>query len=215
MDEHYAEVELVEEEGFTEGQLRPNAGEAAVGESEPKSGRRRRRRRRRGGKRPGEPSGERTGRSQEPTDATFDEDDATPAPAETVELRPHEHSERGEGEDRPRKRRRRRGRRKGRRREGEPEPTAGERTAAQRDELHTASEPEEDEEQPTYDVESDGAEPDDDESDIGKPSHRGIPHWEEAVGMIIAANMEARAKNPNASSAAPRARRGRGRGRGR
>ena len=39
--------------------------------------------------------------------------------------------------------------------------------------------------------------------------HRNIPTWDEAVGMVIATNMEARAKNPNGGS------RGRGRGRGR
>ena len=28
-------------------------------------------------------------------------------------------------------------------------------------------------------------------------SHRGIPSWEEAVGMVIAANQEARSKKPS------------------
>lgn len=30
-----------------------------------------------------------------------------------------------------------------------------------------------------------------------KATHRGIPSWEEAIGMVISANLEARAKNPN------------------
>jgi hypothetical protein len=38
-----------------------------------------------------------------------------------------------------------------------------------------------------------------------KAGHRGIPTWEEAVGMVIAANMESRAKRPgNAPSSRPR-----------
>jgi hypothetical protein len=43
-----------------------------------------------------------------------------------------------------------------------------------------------------------------------KPNHRGIPSWEEAIGMIVATNMEARSKNPHAGPSS----RGRGRGRG-
>jgi len=39
--------------------------------------------------------------------------------------------------------------------------------------------------------------------------HRGIPTWEEAVGMIVNVNLESRAKNPNSSSGN---RGGRGRG---
>ncbi len=37
----------------------------------------------------------------------------------------------------------------------------------------------------------------DDRRDNGRPSHRQIPTWEEAVGIVIAANMEARAKAPS------------------
>ncbi len=58
---------------------------------------------------------------------------------------------------------------------------------------------------------------DDDEGDLDagaeggldKNSHRAIPSWEDAIGMIVAGNMESRSKNPKAG--APR---GRGRGRG-
>jgi hypothetical protein len=46
-----------------------------------------------------------------------------------------------------------------------------------------------------------------------KPSHRGIPSWEETIGVIVNANMESRAKNPNAGGR--QGGRGRGRGRGR
>jgi hypothetical protein len=39
--------------------------------------------------------------------------------------------------------------------------------------------------------------------------HRKIPTWDEAVSVVISANMDSRAKNPGSAS------RGRGRGRGR
>ena len=42
-----------------------------------------------------------------------------------------------------------------------------------------------------------------------KPSHRAIPTWEEAIGMIISTNLESRAKSPDRSFS-----RGRGKGRG-
>lgn len=35
-----------------------------------------------------------------------------------------------------------------------------------------------------------------DEDGIERPIHRGIPTWDEAVGIVITRNMEARAKNP-------------------
>ncbi|HUY90849.1 MAG TPA: hypothetical protein VMV10_19090 [Pirellulales bacterium] len=44
-----------------------------------------------------------------------------------------------------------------------------------------------------------------------KANHRSIPSWDEAIGMIIATNMEARSKNPGAGGG-PRGRGGRGRG---
>jgi len=43
------------------------------------------------------------------------------------------------------------------------------------------------------------------------PGHRGIPSWQEAIGMIISANMESRAKRPSGSSSS-RSRGGRNRG---
>lgn len=59
------------------------------------------------------------------------------------------------------------------------------------------------------DLGSDGGD-DDADSPIDKNSHRAIPAWEEAIGFIIATNMESRAKNPKSGQ-----QRGRGRGRGR
>jgi hypothetical protein len=48
----------------------------------------------------------------------------------------------------------------------------------------------------------------DDDDRVSRPSHRAIPTWEEAIGLIVSANLESRAKNPGGSS------RGWGRGRG-
>jgi hypothetical protein len=50
---------------------------------------------------------------------------------------------------------------------------------------------------------------DDDSGDGGSPTHKRIPTWEEAVNMLIDANMASRANSPD------RGDRGRGRGRGR
>jgi ribonuclease E len=47
-----------------------------------------------------------------------------------------------------------------------------------------------------------------------KNSHRAIPSWEEAIGVMIATNMEARAKSPQDRPQRGRPRRGRGQGRG-
>jgi len=46
-------------------------------------------------------------------------------------------------------------------------------------------------------------------SKAAKPGHRGIPSWEEAIQIVISANMEARAKRPAGTSARSRAGRNR------
>jgi hypothetical protein len=51
--------------------------------------------------------------------------------------------------------------------------------------------------------EADGEDEDDESAPL--KGHRGIPSWDEAIGFIVGANLEARAKNPTP---------GRGRGRG-
>lgn len=140
-------------------------------------------------------------------------------------------------EEEPRRRRRRRRGRRGRKRDGEdrgteprpdrPAAVPGPRLAE--DELPEADEPLFDDEedldedllradtrQHGHAVSDNGAEVDDDGDDDGelKHGHKGIPTWEEAIGLIVAGNLEARAKNPH--SGGPPRRRGRGgRGRGR
>jgi hypothetical protein len=52
-------------------------------------------------------------------------------------------------------------------------------------------------------------EPLDDDEPRDEAEHRNIPSWDEAIGVIIAKNMEARQKNPNGYRS-----RGRPRGRG-
>lgn len=41
---------------------------------------------------------------------------------------------------------------------------------------------------------------DDEDFEDDKPVHRGIPTWEEAVGLVVARNLEARSKNPGGGS---------------
>ena len=49
------------------------------------------------------------------------------------------------------------------------------------------------------------------DSKPAKPSHRGIPSWQEAVDVLISANLEARSKKTNGGSSS-HSRGGRGRG---
>jgi ribonuclease E len=114
--------------------------------------------------------------------------------------------ERGEGdrdEDR-RGGRSRRGRTErsesGRRERDESRPPRGQRHA-QRPKSPADDEPDED-------LQAVGMD-DDDSGDGGSPSHKKIPTWEEAVNLLIDANMASRANSPD------RGDRGRGRGRGR
>jgi hypothetical protein len=122
-----------------------------------------------------------------------------------------------EGTERPPRRRRRRKRRiPAREEEGaesvddslEPAADVGEESV-EREELAGDEEPVVGETPgPAAEDESSGDLSDLDD-DVERASHHGIPTWEEAVGVVIAANMEARAKNPGGS---PRNRGGRGRG---
>jgi hypothetical protein len=64
------------------------------------------------------------------------------------------------------------------------------------------------------DEHSDGHDEDDVHEDgRDRPSHRAIPSWDEAIGVIVSANMEARAKNPLSSGPRGRGRGQHGRGR--
>lgn len=213
-------------------------GEAAHKRDDDQPGGRRRRRRRRGGRHLRKEA--EAARSETPRDLAsdflevereesdeeiadfLDDIEATPA-GDVDEAERAEQREPGE----KRRRGRRRGRGRGRRRDTPRDDVqaAAERTAAEDDdtldELAAIGAPHHDRDETADDdlaeVQADDDANGDGESDDAemRPSHRAIPSWQEAVGMIVAGNMESRAKNPHAGSQRPRGRGGRGRGRGR
>jgi hypothetical protein len=190
---------------------------------EAQRGPRRRRRKKRHKRRPIEGA---EGRSESmPTDVEPAEEDqeeilgesvdqpGDEAPAEAGETTgPESPAEAERREGRKRRRRRRKKRPEGaipgeQSQVSEPE---GEFSAEPLDEEHEEDEglhdTEHEDDEELHDAEHEGA----DESS-GKLSHRAIPTWDQAIGLIIARNMEARAKNPNGGQR----RGGRGRQRGR
>src|SRR5690606_30799273 len=102
-----------------------------------------------------------------------------------------------ESEAPSRRRRRRRPKRRGRR--GEDESAEGNVDM----DYDTAAEAED----RVTEHEEDRADDEDFEGD--KPVHRGIPTWEEAVGLVVSRNLEVRSKNPGGGSWS-RSSRGRG-----
>jgi hypothetical protein len=202
-------------------------------------GRRRRKRRRRGRRpddsaaaRPTE-TGDVELELPETTEQTPEEAEELPAPQESEEFAVSEESEgqsasqeeesEERGSERPRRRRRRR-RRRGPSREGEtagsveglqePAADAGEESVEAEDlagpeELVEQDDLLEQEEAGPVAEEESAGDLSDLDDDVEKASHHGIPTWDEAVGIVIAANLEARARNPAGS---PRGRGGRGRG---
>jgi ribonuclease E len=117
-------------------------------------------------------------------------------------------------EDRPRRRRRRRGGRKRRSADGADRSAPSVRGDRETDLGDTELEIGEEGLPPdlalSADVLDDGLDADDepeeeDDDDARLKGHRGIPSWDDAIGFIVGANMEARSKNPTP---------GRGRGRG-
>jgi ribonuclease E len=216
------------------------AEQATASRSDEQPTRGRRRRRRRGGRRTRDDSGPVRGepaRAESVRGDEFDDDEdslesqhideivdaieASPI-AEADERGPLEEAVAAEGlhdRDDERHRGKRRRRRRGRRRDAESgsEPTEREEV---RDEADTDLDEEDDLATPgTQEIDGEfEAEDDDEDEDQGdgnelRPSHRGIPSWEEAVGMIVSANMEARAKNPHAGGPRGRGRGQHGRGR--
>jgi ribonuclease E len=125
-------------------------------------------------------------------------------PAESLSDESSEASPEEGDERRPRRRRRRRSRR-------------GARRTAEGDESESpVAEPESDAEKAEQPVGIDEQrrEPRTKESPTKKAGHRNIPTWEEAVGIVVSANMETRAKAAKTTSRSRgRGRGGRGRGR--
>jgi ribonuclease E len=153
------------------------------------------------------------GESRSEADAEFRSVESGEPSAEGGDRPKMERDENGEPR---RRRRRRRGGRGGRDRE-----TTDARPAAETSEHHDDDDVlDVDEESITRErIRAEGLvddlddEPHGEGGDEGHLAHRGIPTWEEAVGMIINVNLEARAKHPH-SSGGQHHRGGRGRGRG-
>jgi hypothetical protein len=217
---------LVVEDGddaidVSDGAIPEQRNDSAAGERPPKDGRRRRRRRRgrgRSGDRPSAPA-----REAEVWDVDSAPLDDRADELDDIELtsEPSAPSERSEdlagGEEKGRSRRRRR--RRGGRRNGESrKPTAARDEESQPEHPRPSEDADVGHEDDEFDVRPErerdpenSAADEDDDSEL-KTSHRGIPTWDEAIGMIIGTNMEARAKSPSGPSG-PRGRRGHHRGR--
>ncbi len=173
-------------------------------ESPARKGRRRRRRRRSGRK------GDDDANSTEAdegvtvsqagvTSVTLDETETTEA---TVAVpAPDQEEADQKASPRPKRKRRRRG---------------GRKTAKRETETDDVAQPADDQDASIADLEAESpeqlADTEDDESEEGRGKHRGIPSWEEAVGVIIEANLAARAKKPSSGSTSTRGRGRRGRG---
>jgi hypothetical protein len=209
----------VDEPSVLEGEL----ADTPEGQGERPGGRRRRRRR--GGRRG------RRGRSAQESDSRDETADAD-APADEflgegsesaeIESSSAAEPEAEEGlEERKGRRRRRRGR-GGKRGDREPRSKRGPRSVDDQGEQDEVSADDndivdEDHRGPAPQDAADFAEDaDSDEIGVGsdKNSHRAIPSWEEAIGVIIATNMEARARSPHERPPRGRGRRGRGQSRG-
>lgn len=130
------------------------------------------------------------------TDAT-DKDDL---PSESNDD-PEESEKPEERTSRPRRRRRRRGRRSS---SEEKKDVAGEEQQISPVEIHDGVDGELDVDEEEFDSTQETID------SHGKVTHRKIPSWEEAVGMIVTANMESRSKSGRTGGF-----RGRGRGSGR
>lgn len=196
--------DVVDEEG------RGPARDREAGESnEPTRDDRGRRRRRRGRRRRFEPEDVEETFTEEIDELTDEGRDDKPEEEEVeTETEFRKPDDEPEGEERTR--RRRRGRR--RRREGGDEPRVRAASTERRPEERHADgdRPEMVEEEEEVRGQDDVHDDDDgDEVDESlKHEHRSIPTWQEAVGVLINANMEQRARNPGRDS---RPRGGRGR----
>jgi hypothetical protein len=180
------------------GQAGPEMVESVDTESEEvqqedRTGRRRRRKRRRRGRRPeGAEAGEMPMVEGYEIDVEAEPDDWSA----DVEREPDVASvaEEGEEEESPTRRRRRR-RRKGSRR-GRDEERRTDVEAEEADEHDDLVAPVSDADYDEHDDRGHDEHEDDEDDDVDRSFHHGIPTWEEAVGYVVAVNMESRAKNP-------------------
>jgi hypothetical protein len=208
-------------------------------QSEERTSGKRRRRRRRGGRRSRSEAESPAGEAAE-TEADLSEDaafdlDSEDKPVEDEHLGDHERAgerqaTRGEGDrsdEQPTRRRRRRGGRRGGSRKTEAksgdergvEPIEGEDFLSIDEEMAEGRRPA-DEEAAHHEDRRSRHEADDDQDDADEDELRegkaapSIPTWKEVIGLIIAGNMESRARSPKGSGGASyRGRGGRGHGR--
>lgn len=137
----------------------------------------------------------------EQVDLFDDIDESPPAESEAIEEAQAE-AESSEAPPRPKRRRRRRSSRKKKTApEGETKSDAAVDSRASEQGSQTEDALAEDEEDEDSDAE---------QSSDDSPSHRAIPSWQDAVGMIVSANIEARSRRPAGSSSRSRGGRDRG-----
>ncbi len=191
------------------------AGAESAGESLDEEGRpRRRRRRRRGGRRNrrDRPQAEQSA-SEEPNGEGAADDEPTDLDIEVGEQEPVEPADDGETRERKgRRRRRRRGSGRSRERAAEGQSESADRPRESADSTDKDDDDDDFGDDLATVTAGGDAEDAEDGSESGgaqgeKNSHRAIPSWEEALGYMIATNMEGRGKNPRAGG-----QRGRGRG---
>jgi ribonuclease E len=184
-----------------EAEAAPLASDAEGEGEEDRPARRRRRRRGRRRRSPGET--ERESAVPEELDEAVPEDDLLDDEREAEEVADLDTDE-GE-ETRPRQRGRRRWR------TAEDQPAEDEEAEVSEEEVEEDLVPigsRVERLEPDQDQDDDlDAGLDEDDAEVFHIKHRNIPTWDEAIGLVIATNMESRAKNPGGHS------RGRGRGR--
>ncbi|HEV2971764.1 MAG TPA: hypothetical protein VGY55_17450 [Pirellulales bacterium] len=228
MDEsRLEEFELIDDIELESGKA-PLADERS---EEQKSGKRRRRRRR-GGRRSRRESDATASEAAEAEVADEGSADLEFGDETTSEAAPRlepEGSQEGRPDDRPARRRRRRGGRRGgshnaeaeksdapRERPSETEEFLGSDDAFETREFAAESPEHEVDRRSRDDAEdADDDEPNGDELPEGKAASRDIPTWKEVIGLIIAGNMESRARSPKSGGGPYRGRGSGGRGHGR
>lgn len=178
-------------------------------ESERPSHRRKKRRRRGRESRTADAPSERVSPTESPDAGTVEEAAETPEEGASSSSTPDAPSRETPGRRTSRRRRRGRG---DRRRSAAESAVSGESSEAVPDDVLAQGPAIADEDVDREEDERSTLDEDDERSSTdGGFAHRGIPSWEEAVGVVIAANLESRSKR-GAGDASSRPRGGRGRG---
>ena len=173
----------------------PETSAASDDESEEEYPKKRPRRRRRGGRGRGRKS-ERS--ESEATDEDFTEETTLDDDAKVAGEDAEGATEDGEApSEKPRRRRRPRGRSR-RSEEGDSSPEIDETQVRRRIAAHVGEEDDDDE---VFGDDDEG-----DEAEGGRASHRNLPTWNDAIGVIVEGNLAQRSKAPAKPQGAPRGR---------